>query len=145
MHLFLHFSLFRQLFFFDFSVGLQRIFSATSRNISFFNISYLRYSLTGAGIALAGKLEGVTETDSLTSISMTTDTRLQFPPNCSDRKTTCRTYDTSSNTNLEQDEFICIEVTEPQCSDKQMTTGNSRNFTEVKKREQKGEVEKVIR
>ncbi|KAK2553821.1 Crossover junction endonuclease MUS81 [Acropora cervicornis] len=104
-----------------------------------------RYSLTGAGIALAGKLEGVTETDSLTSISMTTDTRLQFPPNCSDRKTTCRTYDTSSNTNLEQDEFICIEVTEPQCSDKQMTTGNSRNFTEVKKREQKGEVEKVIR
>ena len=94
---------------------------------------------------MAGKLEGVTETDSLTSISMTTDTRLQFPPNCSDRKTTCRTYDTSSNTNLEQDEFICIEVTEPQCSDKQMTTGNSRNFTEVKKREQRGEVEKVIR
>lgn len=145
MHLFLHFSLFRQLFFVDFSIGLQRIFSATSRNISFFNISYLRYSLTGAGIALAGKLEGVTETDSLTSIPMTTDTRLQLPPNCSDRKTTCRTYDTSSNTNLEQDEFICIEVTEPQCSDKQMTTGNSRNFTEVKKREQKGEVEKVIR
>ncbi|XP_067031660.1 crossover junction endonuclease MUS81-like isoform X1 [Acropora muricata] len=104
-----------------------------------------RYSLTGAGIALAGKLEGVTETDSLTSIPMTTDTRLQLPPNCSDRKTTCRTYDTSSNTNIEQDEFICIEVTEPQCSDKQMTTGNSRNFTEVKKREQKGEVEKVIR
>ena len=93
---------------------------------------------------MAGKLEGVTENDSLTSISMITDTRLQLPPNCSDRKTTCRTYDTSSNTNLEQDEFICIEVTEPQCSDKQMT-GNSRNFTEVKKREQKGEVEKVIR
>lgn len=100
--------------------------------------------MTDAGIALSGKLEGVTETDSLTSISMTTDTR-QFPPNCSDKKTTCRTYDTSSNTNLEQDEFICIEVTEPQCSDKQMTTGNSRNFTEVKKREQKGEAEKVIR
>lgn len=100
--------------------------------------------MTDAGIALSGKLEGVTETDSLTSISMTTDTR-QFPSNCSDKKTTCRTYDTSSNTNLEQDEFICIEVTEPQCSDKQMTTGNSRNFTEVKKREQKGEAEKVIR
>lgn len=94
---------------------------------------------------MAEKLESVKETDSLTSISKTTDSRLQLPPNCSDRKTTCRTYDTSNNTNLEQEKFICIDVTEPQDPDKQLTTGNSHNFTEVKKREQKGEVVKVIR
>lgn len=97
-----------------------------------------RYTLTDAGCVLVAKLENVTQSDSLTSTSNTSNSRLSgpSPPGCSEKNFTFSSVNPSTWENNNPEWDICVDIAKLSDPHKQeIHVERSANFTKVKERE----------